>query len=154
MPNINFQTPEWVCDIMAELISGYPDTILEPTPGEGNLVQSLKTKFPLSTIYAPKAFEKWKRRRVDYIVSNPPFTPMTQGYDLLDRFFDISDNIIIIMPWLALINSERRTKRYVDQGLKEVHHLPRRAFPGSRVQTCILIFQKGYGGDIRLEVIK
>lgn len=154
MNNTNFQTPSWLCDMMTELISGYPETILEPTPGDGNLVQSLKTKFPRSTVDAPHTFEKWKRRRVDYIVSNPPFTPMTQGYDLLDIFFNISDNIIIIMPWLALINSERRTKRYVEHGLKEVHHLPRRAFPGSRVQTCILIFQKGYDGDIRLEVVK
>ena len=128
--------------------------ITSPTPGDGNLVQSLRRKFPLSTIYAPKTFEKWKKRKVGYIIANPPFTPMTRGYNLLDTFFGISNNIIILMPWLAIINSERRTKRYVEQGLKSIHHLPRRAFPGSRVQTCILVFQKGYSGIISFEVVK
>lgn len=151
MHNTDFQTPDWVCDIMTELILGYPETILEPTPGAGNLFQSISKRLPKSIIYAPKHFEEFNIERVDLIVANPPFTPMSQGYQLLDRFFDISDNIIILMPWLALINSESRTKRYIDHGLKEIHHLPRRAFPGSRVQACILVFQKGYNGEIRFK---
>ncbi len=148
MNNIDFQTPEWVCDIMAGLIPEHPETILEPTSGAGNLVKAIDKRFPSSIIYTPEHFEKFDKHSVDCIVANPPFTPMLMGYKLLDRFFVLSDNIIILMPWLALINSEKRTKNYIEHGLKLIIHLPRKAFKGARVQTCILVFQKGYHGDI------
>lgn len=147
MNDRDFQTPEWVCKIMASLIPECPTTILEPTPGAGNLVKAIDKRFPNSIIYTPEHFEKFNKH-VDCIVANPPFTPMKVGYQLLEGFFKLSDNIIILMPWLALINSERRTKNYIEHGLKQVIHLPRRAFKGARVQTCILVFQKGYQGDI------
>jgi hypothetical protein len=148
MNNVDFQTPDWVCNIMVDLVNGTPETILEPTPGAGNLVRSIKKRFPDSTIYAPEQFEEFEKRNVDYIIANPPFTPMLVGYKLLEQFFEMSNNIIILMPWLALINSQKRTRSYVEQGLKDIIHLPRKAFDGSRVQTCILVFQKGYLGDI------
>ena len=148
MNNIDFQTPEWVCNLMAGLIPGHPETILEPTPGAGNLAKAIDRRYPSSIIYTPEQFEKFDLHSVDCIVANPPFTPMSMGYKLLDRFFVLSENIIILMPWLALINSERRTKSYIEHGLKQIIHLPRKAFSGSRVQTCILVFEKDYHGDI------
>lgn len=149
--NIDFQTPEWVCKLMIDLIEHEPVFILEPTPGAGNLVKALDLRFPDSIIDAPNDFYKFiefNHARYHYIVANPPFTPMTQGYRMLDEFFNIADDIIILLPWLALINSEMRTKRYISKGLKKIIHLPRSAFPGSRVQTCVLVFQRGYRGDI------
>lgn len=151
MDNKNFQTPQWVCNIMINQIEHNPVFILEPTPGAGNLVKALNLKFPDSIIDAPNDFYKFiefNHARYHYIVANPPFTPMTQGYKMLDDFFNIADDIIILLPWLALINSERRTKKYISMGLKKIIHLPRSAFPGSRVQTCVLVFQRGYCGDI------
>jgi len=149
--NSDFQTPEWVCEIMVNLIPGQPETILEPTSGAGNLVKAIGKRFS-STIYSPARFEVFKKERVDCIVANPPFTPMSKGYRLLDNLFNRSDNIIILMPWLAIINSEQRTKSYIERGLKYIIHLPRNAFKGSRVQTCILVFEKGYQGDIIFKV--
>ncbi len=146
--SLDFQTPEWVCEIMVDLIQGQPETILEPTPGAGNLVKAIGKRFS-SVIYMPARFEEFNKERVDCIVANPPFSPMSEGYRLLENLFDRSDNIIIIlMPWLAIINSEKRTKSYVGRGLKYIVHLPRNAFKGSRVQTCILVFEKGFQGDI------
>ncbi|MCK5608057.1 hypothetical protein KAR91_39620, partial [Candidatus Pacearchaeota archaeon] len=63
---MNFQTPDWVCNIMASTMDDVPEwgewyldggtyTILEPTPGEGNLVNILKRKFPHATIITPEA---------------------------------------------------------------------------------------------------
>jgi type I restriction-modification system DNA methylase subunit len=80
---------------------------------------------------------------------NPPFSPMTLGYQILYNCINMSDNIIALMPWLTIINSERRTKKIIDFGLKSITHLPRNIFPGSRVQTCILEIKKGYSGDIK-----
>ena len=157
MDNLKFQTPEWVCEIMVNLIDGNPTFILEPTPGVGNIVKALKIKFPDSEIDAPVDFYKhikYYYGRYHYVVANPPFTPMKIGYEMLDNFFKLTDNIIILMPWLALINSEKRTEKYISNGLKKIIHLPRYAFPGTRVQTCILVFEKGYKGNIIFEYIK
>lgn len=152
MNNIDFQTPEWLCKLMVDLIpttsiNDIPNTILEPTSGAGNLVKAIDARFPNSIIYTPLLFEDFNLK-VDWIIANPPFTPMMKGYEILNKCFGLSDNIIILMPWLALINSEKRTKIYIEHGLKQVIHLPRKAFNGSRVQTCIMIFKKGYCGDI------
>jgi len=151
---IEFQTPEWVCEIMVNLIEFNPVFILEPTPGVGNLFKVLKSEFPDAEIDAPVDFYKhikYHHGRYHYIVANPPFTPMNLGYKMLDDFFNITDNIIILMPWLALINSEKRTQKYISKGLNKIIHLPRKAFPGTRVQTCILVFEKGYHGNIIFE---
>jgi len=147
---MEFQTPVWVCDIMSQMISELitsPQTILEPTPGAGNLVKSINRIYPNSIMYTPTDFYQFNEK-VDCIVGNPPFTPMKEGYKILNRCFELSDNIIFLMPWLALINSEKRTELYMSRGLKQIVHLPRRAFSGSRVQTCVMQFQKGYHEDI------
>ena len=51
------------------------------------------------------------------------------------------------MPYLAIINGEKRTNDIMNFGLKSITHLPRSTFKGSRVQTCILEMQKEYKGD-------
>lgn len=147
MNNIDFQTPHWVCEIIVGLIEGNPKSILEPTAGAGNLVKAIDKGYPSSIVYTPTDFFNFDKE-VDCIVGNPPFTPMKTGYDILNRCFELSDNIVILMPWLALINSQKRTQLYMEKGLKEIVHLPRKAFPGSRVQTCVLVFKKQYNGDI------
>lgn len=143
----DFQTPAWVCALMVRRIPLSANTILEPTPGEGNLVKAIKVEFPNATVYEGLPFHC-----VDCIVANPPFTPMKLGYEMLETFFKLSSNIVIIMPWLALINSQKRTKDYIERGLKQIIHLPRSVFAGSRVQTCILIFEKGYQGQVTFQV--
>ncbi len=147
----DFQTPEWVCALMVKHIPASAWTILEPTPGEGNLVKAIKAELPFSYV---TVYEGLPYHCVDCVVANPPFTPMKVGYEMLDTFFKLSDNIIILMPWLALINSQKRTKNYIEHGLKQIIHLPRSAFARSRVQTCILIFEKGYRGEIVFEAVE
>jgi type I restriction-modification system DNA methylase subunit len=91
--------------------------------------------------------------RFDAVVMNPPFTPMERGYRILYAVMEMSNVVIALMPWLTLINSKRRTKDIETFGLKEVIHLPRDVFPGSRVQTCILNMQKGYTGKTSLHFL-
>ena len=138
----NFQTAEWVCAIMVNLIPASVHTVLEPTPGDGNLVRALNGY----QVIAPKEF--WDvSGRFDAVVMNPPFTPMEQGYKILYAVMEMSDVVIALMPWFTLINSERRTNYIKGFGLKSITHLPRSAFSGSRVQTCILEMQKGFVGE-------
>jgi len=152
---MDFQTPRWVGELMISRVEGDPRTILEPTPGEGKLIEVITYRYPEAKIenFCPPSFADGIEE-VDYIIANPPFTPMKLGYSMLEQFFEWSGNIIVLMPWLAVINSERRTQRYLEKGLKEVIHLPRRAFPGARVQTCIMVFKRGYQGEINLGFAK
>lgn len=144
-----FQTPAWVCDFMAASIHGHPNTILEPTPGNGNIIRSIEKYHPDATIIVPDGdFMTMAPQEVDIVIANPPFTPMAAGYEMLYRFFEFSGNVVALMPWLTVINSEKRLDILKSHGLRGIVHLPRRAFSGSRVQTCILTFTKGYKGVI------
>lgn len=42
----NFQTPTDVCDYMAKMVPQTANTILEPTPGLGNLVRAIEKHLP------------------------------------------------------------------------------------------------------------
>ena len=141
----NFQTPIDVCNYMASFLPINAGKILEPTPGKGNLVKSLQK---YGEVIAPDNFDNIDNERFDWIVMNPPFTPMKQGYDILYKCMDMTDNIIALMPYLTIINGEKRTNDIINWGLKSITHLPRSVFKGSRVQTCILEMKKGYSGDI------
>ncbi len=142
--NKHFQTPKWCCEYMTSFLPDNCGTILEPTPGKGNLVEVLRKK---GDVDAPIDFFTMKERLFDWIVMNPPFTPMKVGYEILYKCMEMSNNIVALMPWLTIINSEKRTKKIMDFGLASIIHLPRKTFPGSRVQTCIIHLNKGYFGS-------
>jgi len=138
--DVNFQTPIATCNYMVSLLPNNIKTVLEPTPGQGNIVKALANY----NVTAPTT-DFWKVSGTwDAIVMNPPFTPMNMGYKILFKCMEMSDVIIALMPWLTMINSERRTKRIMDFGLKSITHLPRNTFKGSRVQTCVLEMIHGY----------
>lgn len=130
---------------MASFLPGSAGVILEPTPGKGNLVKALRSK---GIVIAPKNFNRVDELlKPDWIVMNPPFTPMKIGYEILYKFMRMSDNIIALMPYLTIINGEKRTNDIFDYGLKSITHLPRNVFKGSRVQTCILEMKKHWIGE-------
>jgi hypothetical protein len=140
----NFQTPERICKYMSSFLPNNAGLILEPTAGKGNLVKELKS---YGTVVIPDDFDLMQNSRYDWIVMNPPFTPMKKGYEILYRCMDMTSNIIALMPYLTIINGEKRTEDIMTWGLKSITHLPRSVFKGSRVQTCILEMKKGYNGD-------
>lgn len=141
----NFQTPSHVCEYMASFLPKTPVTILEPTPGKGNLL-SILSKY--GNVITPTGdFFEMEKSKYDWIIMNPPFTPMSTGYKILYQCMDMSDNIIALMPYLTIINGEKRRNDIFNYGLKSITHLPRNVFKGSRVQTCILEMKRGYIGE-------
>ena len=145
----NFQTPDFCVKYMCSLIPENIKTVLEPTPGIGNIVKELEKNY---TVTAPIDF--WDvDGKFDAIVMNPPFSPMLVGYKILYKCMEMSDNIIALLPWLVMINSEKRTKDVIDFGLKSITHLPRNTFPGARVQCCILEMNKGFNGETIFKTI-
>ena len=85
--SINFQTPEWVCNEMVKMIPQGTVTVLEPTPGAGNMVKALDGY----SVTAPEDF--WTvTGQFDAVVMNPPFSPMVQGYRILFRCMEMADS--------------------------------------------------------------
>jgi hypothetical protein len=114
----NFQTPIDVCEYMGSFLPSNAGKILEPTPGKGNLVNVLKR---YGNVIEPKNFNDIIGEKFDWVVMNPPFTPMKMGYDILYKCMDMSDNIIALMPYLTIINGERRTKDIMNWGVEKYY---------------------------------
>lgn len=146
---MDFQTPAQICKYMVALLPDSIETVLEPTPGQGNLVKALKRKG--YSVTAPKNFWKMERAKFDAAAMNPPFSPMEMGNRILFDVMEMADIVIAIMPWLTIINGDARTRKLQDFGIKSVTHLPRNVFRGSRVQTCILELSKNFSGRTRME---
>ena len=132
---------------MVGLLPPHVETALEPTPGKGNLVRALTARGIVVT--APEDFRVLEDGEWDAVVMNPPFSPPLIGYEILFRCMEMTDIVVALMPWLVIINSEKRTKAIFEWGLKSVTHLPRNTFPGCRAQCCILEMVRGYSGDVR-----
>lgn len=148
---MNFQTPPSICQHMASMLPIRSKLVLEPTPGDGNLVKALIDAG--LRVHAPDDF--WTvDDKYDAIVMNPPFSPMQLGYKILSRCMEMSDVVVALMPWLTIINSEKRTRQIMDFGLRSVTHLPRNAFKGSRVQTCILEMNRWWKGSTLFSAYK
>ena len=145
----DFQTPIWCCRLMRSLIPPGCRTVLEPTPGEGNLVSVLGGL----EVTAPVDFWGLPDGHWDCTVMNPPFSPMEQGYRILYRCMGMSSNLVALMPWLTMINSGKRTVDIKRFGLVSVTHLPRSTFKGARVQCCLLQMAKGYTGATEMKFI-
>jgi hypothetical protein len=148
----NFQTPPWCCRYMVSLIPPGCCTVLEPTPGTGNLVQALggyEVTMPVGDFW----IEIEPARRFDAVVMNPPCSPPSRAYKFLMRCMTMSDHIIALMPWVTIINSDRRTNLIREFGLMSITHLSRSVFPGSRMQCCILQMRRGYLGETTLHFL-
>lgn len=156
----NFQTPLDVCQYMASMVPDGAVTILEPSPGLGNIVSKLSG-------YQVKAADDFflldPNERYDAIVMNPPFSSksafmdnapagyehrgMKLGYYFLTECMNRSDNVIALMPWFTISDSDVRLRMIKRFGLKSITALPRKTFQYARIQTCVLNMQKGYKGE-------
>ena len=70
----NFQTPDHICTYMSSFLPANAGLILEPTPGKGKLVNAIKKRG--SAVYSPINFDLMENKKFDWVVMNPPFTPM------------------------------------------------------------------------------
>lgn len=160
----NFQTPPEVCQYMASLIPDQCKTVLEPTPGLGNIVNVLKERNKYQITAAEDFFLIDETSRFDCVIMNPPFTHksafldnapddpklagMKLGYYILKKCMKMSDHIIALMPWFTISDSDIRLKYLIEFGLKSLTPLPRKTFQYARIQTVVIELQKGYKGEI------
>lgn len=159
----DFQTPVPVCKYMVSLIPAGARTALEPTPGIGNLVAQLSGY----DVTAPaNYFDLDKSQRFDCVVMNPPFSSksafsvpdhlnkygMRLGYHILTECMGMSDNVIALMPWFTLSDSDVRLRALKKYGMRSLTALPRKTFEYVRIQTVVIELQKGYKGETAFKV--
>lgn len=154
----DFQTPQGVAEYMVSLVPSWVNTVLEPTPGLGNLVKALDLFFEVT---APADY--WlldKTQRFDAIVGNLPFSNKTfyncpaeyegkgmiVAYEQMKVLMGMSDNLVLLMPWFTISDSDVRLRMLKSYGLISVTALPRKTFNYARIQTCVLHLQKGFKG--------
>ncbi len=169
-----FQTHPVVCEYMVDMIPPRCYTVLEPTPGEGNLVRELKSRYLFNSHDSKTPIERFDvtaaedfflldtTQRYDAIVMNPPFSGkslittnapeginfsgMAAGYHILNECMKMSDHVIALMPWFLMLDSDTRSRHLINFGLKSITALPRKSFNYLRIQTMILELEKGYAG--------
>lgn len=167
----DFQTPLEVCLYMAKMIPSYAITVLEPTPGVGNLVAAVKSLGNGTPsgyrITAPDDFfELDPKKKFDCIIMNPPFSTTTSfgvpdelkaegmkiGYHILFECMKRTDSVIALMPWFVLTDSDLRLREIKRYGIKSITSLPRKTFNYCRIQTCILELRRGWTEDTLFKV--
>lgn len=157
----DFQTPPEVARYMVDLLPFYVKNVLEPTPGDGNIVKEAEIKGLKVT--APGDYFLLPADRYDAVIMNPPFsskftfldnapetvthTGMRIGYWFLQDCMKRSDIIIALMPWFTISDSDLRLRFLMDYGLKSITALPRKTFQYARIQTCIFELHKGFKGE-------
>lgn len=158
--DLKYQTPESVCEYMAGMIPSGSKTILEPTPGIGNLVRAIENNGDYIVTAPDDYFKLDKEQRFDCIVMNPPFSSkyafgipdgfeemgMRLGYFMLQECMEKSDHVIALMPWFTVLDSDVRLRTFVEYGLKSITALPRKTFGYIRTQTMILELERGFKG--------
>lgn len=158
----NFQTPIPVCREMVRMVPIGAKKILEPTPGVGNIVKILD-EYQYQITPADDFFLLDKSKKYDCIVMNPPFSTksafmdnapddlnlkgMKLGYHILKECMKMSDNVIALMPWFTLSDSDVRLRYLKGYGIKSLTALPRKTFQYARIQTVIIELEKGYQGE-------
>lgn len=162
--DIEFQTPYFVCEYMASMIPKNTKTILEPTPGIGNMIAAVVDKIPGVDITAPDDYFLLSRnQKFDCVIMNPPFTSksadltnandqqkkmgMKLGYLILTECMAMTNNVIALMPWFTISDSDLRLQALVNYGMKSVTPLPRKTFRYARIQTVVLELERGYKGQ-------
>lgn len=159
----NFQTPSPVVKYMCNMIPAHCKTILEPTPGLGNIVKELEERDCYNITAAEDFFLIEPEKRWDCIVMNPPFSSksgcldnapegfdhsgMKLGYYMLFECMKKSDNVIALVPWFTLTDSDVRLRMLKEWGIKSLTALPRKTFEYARIQTVVLELEKGFKGS-------
>lgn len=162
----DFQTPIDVAKYMISLIPIDAVSILEPTPGMGNIVKQLIRGGYLVT--GPEDYFLLEPSFYDCIIMNPPFSSkyaflenakgdytkhgMRLGYQILKECMQMSNNVIALMPWFTISDSDVRLRYLKNFGLISLTALPRKTFQYARIQTVVMQLQRGYTGETIFKV--
>lgn len=156
----NFQTPKPVAEYMMRMAKKYWDQhkeypgdmaeVLEPTPGEGNLIKAGNDHG--FTMYGPGSdqdyWNSWvyqqKPNYFDMVIMNPPFNPHTEMTCFMEDAMNKAPYVVALLP-VNSITSHKKLTLFMNYGLASVTMLSRNTFP-NKVAVCILELKNGHSG--------
>ncbi len=121
--------------------------VLDPCSGAGVFRDLLRCEW--CEIREGRDFFAW-RERVDWLVSNPPYSIFA---DFLRHSFTVADNIVYVIPVNKVFNGERQMREiWAWGGVPEILVLGGGASLGFPIGFCIgaVHFQRAYMGPIRV----
>lgn len=143
------------------------ETVLEPSCGNGAISKVLKEfgikKVIENDISRGQDFLEYDGQKVDWIVTNPPFS-LTQEF--IKKGKEISDNILLLLPLSYLHGKQRYDEIYTDEDykLKGVYIFTRYPLlgdelrPDGKYKTGMMVyawfhFERGYAGEAGIQWI-
>lgn len=125
---------------------------LEPFAGGGAFLQHMPADTPWCELSEGRDFFDWTEL-VDWIVTNPPFSNLTQVFE---HAFSVAENCVFVMPISKYWSSAPRIEAVAAYGgLVEICHMGRGRDIGFDIgfPFAAMHFRRGHGGDIRLSTL-
>lgn len=138
-PNDIVFTPDWLANKICGMFP-IEGSVLEPCKGEGVFLKYLPVNTEWCEITEGRNYYDFNKK-VDWIVTNPPYSDFNR---FLDHSFNISDNIVLLVPVAKMFKSMGTLKKIYDYGgFVEIHTLPssKAGFPFG-FSICYILFKK------------
>lgn len=150
-PNDVVFTPDWLAKQICEM---YPieGKVLEPCKGEGAFLNHLPQNTEWCEIADGKNYYDYNEK-VDWIVTNPMYSDFNR---FLDHSFELSDNIVILVPVAKMFKSMGTLNKIFNYGgFVEIHTLPssKAGFPFG-FPSAVYYIKKGYKGDTKIKMLE
>lgn len=112
-------TPDWLAKKIC-LMFPIKGKILEPCKGEGVFLKYLPFNVEWCEITEGRNYYDYTKK-VDWIVTNPPYSDFNR---FLDHSFELSDNIILLVPVAKMFKSMGTLKKiFIYGGIVSFHFL-------------------------------
>ena len=137
-------------DVARDVVNYFRPTgrVLDPCKGDGAFLKHMPGA-EWCEIREGADFYNW-RERVDWIVSNPPYSIFS---DFLRHSFTVADNIVYLIPVNKVFNSDRMMREvWAWGGIPKVYVIGGGGALGFPIGFCIgaVHFQRGYTGGIEV----
>ena len=149
-------TPDWLAE---KICSMFPirGLVLEPCKGEGAFMKYLPIDTMWCEIAEGKNFYDFtpitkNGVRVDWIVTNPPYSDFDR---FLDHSFELSDNVVLLVPVAKIMKSMGTLKKVFNYGgIVSCHFLGggQAGFPFG-FPVGIYHFKRDYKGETRFALL-
>jgi hypothetical protein len=145
-PNDVVYTPDWCAKDIVDWFKP-SGSILEPCRGAGAFMRYLPPETQWCEIQEGRDFYDWQKR-VEWIVSNPPFMQIPKW---LRHSFRIADNIVYLIPARSIFFGPKLIKDIYDfGGIKHMRHYGgggKLNFPMGNAVAAVH-FLRGWSGDM------
>lgn len=142
-PNDVVFTPDWLAEKICSMFE-IKGSVLEPCKGEGVFLEYLPKGTEWCEITDGRNFFDYNKK-VDWIVTNPPYSDFNR---FLQHSFDLSDNVVFLVPVAKIMKSMGTLKQvFAYGGIVSCHFLGggQAGFPFG-FPVGIYHFKRGYEG--------